>query len=254
MKARALALAIALTAATTGVGLGIPQLAGATTVNCPATTPAPGTAVYGDLNVTGTCVVNNVTVTGSVTIQNGGGLELDSSVVQGNVTVNAGGELDSGATLGVGSPNGKSSTVKGRLVYAGGDMDFIGGGIQGSAPSLSVDGTNTGHFPKVCGAGISHGVTVQNVPASKSFRLGDPDHDDGSVCAANGIRGNVLFQSNAGALVMEGNGVVGNVSIVGSTVKFEDNGINGNLSCGTGGHVTSASGNTVSGPNTCGAV
>jgi hypothetical protein len=255
VKTRALALTVTLTAAAVGVGLGIAQDAGAANSNCPPA-PASGTFVNGNLTVTGTCVVDNVTIGGNVIIQNGGALELDKSVVQGSVTVNSGGEFDSGAKLGVGSPNGKESVVRGKVIYAGNDMDFIGGGIQGSAPSLLVDGTNTGHFPKVCAAGVTpNGLTVKNVPLGKSFRLGDPDGDDGSTCAADSIRGNVLFQANAGTLVMEGAGVVGNVTIDGSTVRFADNVVRGNLTCQNGGHVANASGNSVTGTHSsCGPI
>ncbi|MGH9830878.1 MAG: hypothetical protein ACREDR_47335 [Blastocatellia bacterium] len=174
--------------------------------------------------------MNQVTVNGGLTVDGGAHLRLTNSTVDGGINVQPGGELDVQATTnGAGQPIPGSSTINGGIVANNPfDIDLRSSVIHGGV-SIAGPGTISAVY-SVCNVDIRGGLTVTNLNGSPA------DIGSGSTplsaCAGNNIDGSVTIDRS---LV---------VALVGNT-------INGSLVCINRGVVSSNSGNSITGPNTC---
>jgi hypothetical protein len=212
-------------------------------VTCPPN-PAPGSTVYSNIDVTGSCLFNNVTVYGNVTVETGAGLELESARVYGNIDVRPGGELDIDHTLSSNSATPNTSRVAGTITVTDGvDIDIFNATVGGG---LLVNRIT--QLPKVCNSSFGGNVLITGMPTGTSFTLGNPASTS-QACAGNRIYGGVTVTGNAGRIVVDSNTVSGSVSATGNTGSGEvkNNTIGGGLTVCNNTPAYTVSGNTVSG-------
>ncbi|MGW1910330.1 hypothetical protein ACWCQS_06115 [Streptomyces sp. NPDC002076] len=175
-----------------------------------------------------------MTVNGPIVVDSNGGLQFVDSNAHGGITVMPGGELDINHNLHGNVPLGTSGMVNGGIVLnSPSDFDIysttVNGGVRESGPA------SHGSLPTVCGSHINGGLTISNVP-SPGVWVGDPeDRPPGSAvtCQGNVIQGGVGFsQVNGGGI--EGNTIIGGVTLDASRLEFNGNTIIGQSVCSGG--------------------
>jgi hypothetical protein len=211
-----------------------PAALAAPRAQCPSGgAPPPGSQVNGGLEVDGPCVLTNVTVNGGVVVDSNGALGFENSVANGGITVSSGGELDVNHDLTGPSPLGSGGTINGGIIMTNPvDFDIWSTGINGG---IQLNGNSTGSAPTVCGDDINGGVTMSNATTAGIY-VGDPQDPTPfgtSPCPGNTIRGGLTFSQVVNGAI-EGNSIIGPVTLDASSVQFNGNTITGPSRCSNG--------------------
>jgi hypothetical protein len=196
--------------------------------------------------------LNGVTFSGSVQVPPGGHCNLADSTIAGSVSVGAGGYFQVVRTPIGGSVTGTNPQAIVLEVVPGGN---VGGGVSVTGATAVL----------ICGAGTIGGpVSLQNAPANGATLLGEGNVVAGTTSLAcrhsppetTHFAGSITI-ANYGAVTqfkVLGNAVTGNVAATNNTSpgsQIINNTIGGNLTCANNVPPVIATGNTVSGKNTC---
>ena len=262
LKTRLIVLtALAITLALPGVARAQQRM------QCPSSTPPPGSTVNGGLDVNGTCIVDKVTVNGGITVEAGGHLQLTNGTVNGGILTLPCGEMDINATTGgSGVPTGTTSTINGGIDIVASavcttpgtfsDVDIFGAQIDGGISMTGAFAVN--FFPFICGNTVKGSVNLESVTVTPlgvfEGAIGDPDNALRN-CPGNTITGS-FHMTKSSVFAVKSNTIGGSVLLSGSTLELNGNTINGSLRCSDGtvivpGEPGDPTGNTVHGKNTC---